>query len=444
MNQGSQKEAKAIVILGATGDLSKRKLIPALNTLLVQGKISPRSIIVGSGRKAMSHEDFRRRFDLTGGFEDNLFYHQGLAGLKEFILSRGEFHRIIVFMALPPETYAATAEQINRAGFGDETLLIIEKPFGRNLETARALNQELTVHYHETQIFRSDHYLAKEAVQNLLVFRFANALFEPAWNNRYIESIQINAFEELGVEDRGQYYDQAGSMRDMVQNHLFQLLCLTTMEPPVSTDAEDIRNQKMNILKCLKVDEVRRGQYREYRREPGIRPDSQTETYVEMKLRIDNNRWADVPIYIRTGKATDRQGTEIGVKFKPLPRILFNKKGEVVPNRIIIKVQPSAGIILELASKIPGMETSITTTNMTFCYHDAFGEEIPEAYQKLLMDALEEDRTLFVSAQETETCWKVLEPVLDRGDLFFYDRGTCPETRYPDVWFDFSKYGGVC
>ena len=437
-------QAKAIIILGATGDLAKRKLIPALNTLLLQRKLSPDSVIIGAGRKELDLEDFRSRFDVTPVFSQRLFYHQGLTGLKDFVLSKGDFGRIIIFLALPPETYASTTEELSKEGFGDETLLIIEKPFGRNLATAERLNKDLVTYFKETQLFRSDHYLAKEAVQNLLVFRFANSLFEPAWNNRYVESIQINAFEELGVLERAAYYDSAGSIRDMVQNHLFQLLCLTTMEPPVSVDAEDIRHQKLNILKCLKVDEVRRGQYEGYRDANGVAADSKTETYVEMKLRIDNNRWAGVPIYIRTGKATNRKGTEIGVKFKSLPRILFNTEGEIIPNRIVIKVQPSAGIILDLASKIPGMETNIGTSKMAFCYRDSFNQEIPEAYQKLLLDALNGDRTLFVSAEETETSWGVLNDILDGEELFYYKPGTCPETIYPEVWLDFEKYTQTC
>lgn len=438
-----EKESKAIIILGATGDLAKRKLIPALNTLHDQGVLSPDAVIVGSGRREIATKDFRDRFSLTPDFSRRLFYHQGLAGLKGFVQSKGDFKKIIVFLSLPPAAYAPTMEQLAREGFGEEALFIIEKPFGRNFETAKALNRDLTTHYRETQIFRSDHYLAKEAVQNLLIFRFANSLFEPAWNNRYIESIQINAFELLGVEERGAYYDSSGSIRDMVQNHIFQLLCLTTMEPPVSVDAENIRNQKVNILRCLEVEEIRRGQYRGYRQEKDIAPDSNTETYVEMKLRINNNRWTGVPIFIRTGKATNRRGTEIGIRFKPLPKILFNRGGDIPPNRIIIKVQPTEGIILDLASKIPGMNTTIGATKMTFYYRDAFDQQIPEAYQKLLTDALEGDRTLFISSEETERSWRVLEGVLDKGELFYYDRGSCPETPYENVWLDFEKYQDV-
>lgn len=434
----------AIVILGGTGDLSRRKLIPALENLYKRGELSKDSVIIGSGRRALSIDEFRDKFNLNSPIRNNIFYYQGTPGLKRYIDSLGKFRRIIIFLSLPPATYVKTVNELAPEGFGDDTILIVEKPFGRDYESARDLNKNLTHNFLETQIFRSDHYLAKEAVQNLLVFRFANRIFEPSWNNRYVESIQISAYEELMVEERGEYFDSSGILRDMVQNHLFQLLCLSTMEPPPTLDAEDIRNQKINILKCLRVDEVHRSQYIGYRESPGVAPDSNTETYVEMKLHIDNFRWAGVPIYIRTGKAMARRGTEIGIKYKALPKILFNDDNKVSSNQIIIKVQPSEGIILELANKIPGMETSIGTTNMAFCYRDAFANVIPEAYQKLLADALNGDRTLFVSANETETSWKLLEPFLDKGELTFYESGKPPESPYSEVWIDFEKYKGIC
>ena len=441
-----KNEQQAIVILGATGDLAGRKLIPALDALFSRGKLCSDLLVIGSGRKDITLEDFRKRFSISSEFSERLFYHIGIQGLRRFIQEQteGDMRRIIIFLALPPQTYTDVIEELETEGFGDESLLIVEKPFGRNLETARELNNRLTRRFKETQIFRSDHYLAKEAVQNLLIFRFANSLFEPAWNNRYIESIQINAFEEIGVGSRGVYYDAAGCIRDMVQNHLFQLLCLTTMEPPVSIEAEEIRNQKLNVLKCVNIEDVRRGQYRGYRNEKGVDPHSDTETYVEMKLRIDNYRWVGVPVYLRAGKATHRRGTEIGIRFRPLPRILFNREGRLVPNRIIIKVQPAEGIVLDLASKVPGMDNTISMSKMSFCYRQSFNGEIPEAYQKLLMDALQGDRTLFISDRETELSWRILDPVLDKGRLFNYKQGTCPETRYPDVWFDFGEYTSVC
>ena len=437
-------EKAAIVILGATGDLAGRKLIPALDLLYQQKNLNDGTVILGSGRRPITDNEFREKFSASDEFKQRLFYHQGISGLKKTLDARGKFTRIIVFLALPPETYERITAELASEGFGEETFIIVEKPFGRDLETARHLNRTLTAHFREDHIFRSDHYLAKEAVQNILIFRFANSVFEPSWNNHYVDSIQINAFEEIGVEDRGAYYDNAGSIRDMIQNHLFQLLCLVTMEAPVSLDSEDIRNQKINILKNLRVVSCSRGQYEGYRNESGIRKDSDTETYAEMELRIDNYRWAGVPIYIRTGKATDRKGTEIGLKFKHLPEILFNREGELEPNRVIIKVQPAEGILLDLSGKIPGMNMEIVGTKMAFCYRESFNQKIPEAYQKLLMDALNGDRTLFVSAGETEAGWEVIGPWLDRGELFIYRRGTCPPSSYKGVWIDFSQYAGFC
>ncbi|MBI9101185.1 MAG: glucose-6-phosphate dehydrogenase [Spirochaetales bacterium] len=434
----------AIVILGATGDLAQRKLIPALDLLYQQNNLGEGTILVGSGRKPVSHEDFKSLFNASKDFEKQMFYHQGIEGLWDYLKTKGEFNRIIVFLALPPETYEKVTGDLAKEGFGEETFLIVEKPFGRDIETARHLNRTLTTHFREDHIFRSDHYLAKEAVQNILIFRFANSVFEPSWNNHFVESIQINAFEEIGVEDRGAYYDTAGSIRDMIQNHLFQLLCLVTMEAPVSLNSEDIRNQKINILKNLRVVNTYRGQYEGYRNEKGIKENSDTETYAEMELRIDNYRWAGVPIYIRTGKATNRKGTEIGLKFKHLPEILFNQGGNLEPNKIIIKVQPAEGILLDLSGKIPGMNMEIVGTKMAFCYRESFNQNIPEAYQKLLLDALKGDRTLFVSARETETSWEVIQPYLDTGDVFIYRKGSCPKTSFGDIWIDFSQYAGFC
>ncbi len=434
----------AIIILGATGDLARRKLIPALDLLFQQNKLDRGTIIVGSGRKSMAHTDFRTRFSTSPGFQEHLFYYQGISGLCTFLQEQGEFDKIIIFMALPPETYEKTSEALSREGFDDKTFLIIEKPFGQDLVTAKHLNTTLASHFREDHIFRSDHYLAKEAVQNILIFRFGNNVFEPAWNNHYIDSIQINAFEEIGVEDRGEYYDTAGCIRDMIQNHLFQLLCLVTMEPPVSLDSEDIRNQKINILKNLRVVSSHRRQYEGYRKEKGIDKNSDTETYAEMELRIDNYRWSGVPIYIRTGKSMNRKGTEIGLKYKSQPPILFNENGSLDPNQVIIKVQPAEGIILDLSGKIPGMNTQIAGTKMSFCYRESFDQVIPEAYQKLLLDGLNSDRTLFVSAVETETSWKIIEPWLGKGEIETYPRGTCPASPFGDIWIDFSQYTGLC
>jgi glucose-6-phosphate 1-dehydrogenase len=439
-----QTSQSAIIILGASGDLAHRKLIPALARLFEQEKLDKTSIVVGSGRTELSDEQFRADFELPAAFADSMYYHQGLEGIKAFIDSKGSFRKVIVFMALPPRVYAHTAEELAREGFGAETTLIIEKPFGYDFDSAHRLNADLLHYFDEQQIYRIDHYLAKEAVQNILVFRFANSLFSPVWNSHYIDTIQINAFETIGVEDRGAYFDNAGIIRDMIQNHLTQLLALLTMEAPVSLNAEDIRTQKIDILKALDIRECCRYQYRGYHQEKGVAPDSTTETFAEMKLFINTFRWAGVPVYIRTGKALNRKGTEIGIRFKPLPRLLFNEQGEVESNKIIFKIQPAEGIVIDLSSKMPGGEARLLNSNLTFCYRDHVGSEIPEAYQRLLLDALRGDRTLFVSAEETELSWQKFQPFLDNGPVHSYERGTVPAPCLTHSWIDFDRYVSAC
>ena len=434
----------AVVILGASGDLAQRKLIPALSALYNAGEIDDSIRIIGSGRTELTDDAFREKFNAKGKFRALLSYHTGTKGLKSHIEPMGAFRHIIFFLALPPKAYADTAADLSGEGFKENVTLIIEKPFGYDYESAKELNRRLTGYFDESQIFRIDHYLAKEAVQNILVFRFANSIFYPVWNSGYIESIQINAFEQIGVEDRGAYFDGAGMIRDMVQNHLMQMLCLLTMEAPVSLDAEDIRSQKMNVLKAIEVEECYRSQYEGYRDEPDIAPDSQTETYAEMKLKINNFRWNGVPVYLRAGKALHRKGTEIGFKFKALPRLLFNHDGEVESNTIIFQIQPSEGIVVDLSSKIPGNDSRITRTSMKFCYSDSFSAEIPEAYQKLLLDALKGNRTLFVSAEEAELSWRKIEPFLDKGELAIYPRGQLPDSRFQIDWIDFERFCPVC
>jgi len=434
----------AIIILGASGDLSHRKLIPALAALWDRERLHECTAIIGSGRTVMTHEEFRVDFDSGDSFKKHLYYHQGFEGLREFVDSLGTFGQIIFFFSLPPAVYTTTARRIHELGFRENVRIIIEKPFGMDYESARSMNRDLRSLYNEKNIYRIDHYLAKEAVQNILVFRFANSLFEPVWNSRYIESIQINAYEELGVENRGAYFDKSGIIRDMIQNHLFQLLSLMTMEAPVSLDPDDICMQKTSILKALRVERVARAQYEGYREEPKVSKDSKTETYAELELYIDNFRWTGMPIYIRTGKALDRKGTEIGIKFKELPRLLFNSEGNLKQNQIIFNIQPAAGIILDVSTKIPGTNLEITNTNMNFCFSDSFTEEIPEAYQRLLLDAIIGDKTLYVSADETEISWKKIEPFLDKGDLATYKRASVPDNLLGIKWIDFENYTSMC
>lgn len=435
----------AIVILGASGDLANRKLVPALNVLFDQGKLCSSTAIIGCGRTPFSKEDFRSHFKVSTEFADHLFYHQHIPGLKDYINSLGTFTRIIIFLSQPPVAYGPTARELAAEGFSNNVSLIIEKPFGYDFNSARALNSELAACFPENQIFRIDHYLAKEAVQNIMVFRFANMLFDPVWNSKYIESIQISALENFGIVERGQYFDSSGIVRDMVQNHLLQLLSLLTMDAPASLCAEDIKHQKINILKTIRVEKLYRFQYEGYKNERGVRPESLTETFAELELSINNLRWAGTPVYVRTGKAVHRKGTEIGVRFKALPKVLFNIQGGINPNQILFKIQPAEGIIVDMSTKIPGTDEQITRTTMNFCYRDSFARENPEAYQRLLYDALRGDHTLFVSAAETECSWAIFDGHLeDDPEIEMYPQGMLPKSKLSADWIDFDKYLPLC
>jgi glucose-6-phosphate 1-dehydrogenase len=436
--------ATAIVIPGASGDLAKRKLVPALDILFQQEKLGPSPLIVGTGRTSFTDDEFRKRFPVSAPFAQRMFYHQHISGIRQFIVSRGSFSRVVFFFAMPSDGYAATAREIVAEGFGKETAIVIEKPFGYDAASARALNRELLPLFDEEQIFRIDHYLAKEAVQNILVFRFANSLFEPIWNNRYVESIQISALEEVKITERCDYFDKTGIIRDMVQNHLLQLLCLLTMEAPVTLHPEDICCQKAISLRSMRIDACHRFQYHDYCSHHGIAAASTTETFAELQFSINNLRWTGVPVFIRTGKAVHRNGTEIGVRFKTLPRLLYNETGTLPPNQIVFKIQPAEGIILAIQSKVPGTDNTLDRSTMNFCYRDSFANAIPEAYQRLLFDVLRGDRTLFVNARESEAAWEVVEPVLDRGPLALYEPGKLPESKLPVDWIDFDSYQGLC
>ncbi len=434
----------AFVILGATGDLTRRKLMPALSRLFELHAFTKFCAIVGSGRHAMSDEKFRGLFEAPGEFGTLLSYHQGIAGLKEYLQRKGTFSRVIVFLALPPEVYTSTARELYEEGFRGETSLIIEKPFGSDLASAGSLNAELSRYFPESQIYRNDHYLAKEAVQNILVFRFANMLFQPEWNAQHIESIQINASETQGIGSRGPYFDKAGIIRDMAQNHLMQLLALMTMEAPVSLSPGDINAKKIDVLRSLTIEQSVRYQYEGYRREKGVDPESATETYAELKLAINNFRWAGMPIYMRCGKALDRTGTEMSVRFKAPPRVLFNERGGIPHNMIVFKIQPAEGIIVNMSSKEPGNEIRMSTTNMTFCYRDSFNGEMPDAYQRILLDVIRGDHTLFVTAAETQQLWKIIDPVVGKGNLSYYKPGELPPTALDIPWTDFGKFSHIC
>lgn len=440
-------EKTAIIILGASGDLAKRKLTPALQELLVSGGIDAAScVVVGSGRTEFSDEEFRLHLGVETGVCDCFRYHRGIGGLRGYLNGLGDFGQYVFFFSLPPKVYAETARALKEEGFSDNVRLIVEKPFGSDYASARELNRSLTGVYPEERIYRIDHYLAKETVQNILVFRFANALFEPVWNSAHIDSIEINAFETLGVEQRGGYFDKTGIIRDMVQNHLLQLLSLLMMDPPVSLSAEDIGSRKRDLLKNLRVAECRRYQYSGYQTEEKVANDSDTETFAELKIEVCSHRWHGVPVYIRTGKKMPRSGTEIGVKFKPVPPILYNREGGVPANKIVFIIQPHSGIVINHMSKVPGQDGALAETNLNFCYNSAFGDIMPEAYRKLLLDALKGERTLFVDSELTELAWKKIEPVLDRGDLTLYRPGTVPHSLIKPTgeWIDMEVFANVC
>ncbi len=433
----------AIIIAGASGNLAKKKLIPALEILFEGNRLGPDPLIVGTGRSVLTDEAFRNCCTRSASFAAKIFYHRNLAGIRRFIRDRGRFERVVFFLALPPSAYVSTARQIVEEGFGSETSIIIEKPFGYDTASACKLNSELSPLFDESRIFRIDHYLAKEAVQNILVFRFANSLFDPVWNSRCIESIQISALEQDRIAERGAYFDKAGIIRDMVQNHLLQLLSLLTMEPPVSLHPDDICCEKTMILRTLRIEACHRFQYEGYLAERNVDPSSTTETFAELQLTINNFRWAGVPVFIRTGKAVHRRGTEIGVRFRKLPRLLYNEGGTLQPNQIVFKIQPAEGIILDIQSKTPGTDNELTRSTMNFCFRDSFTGNIPDAYQRLLFDVLRNDHTLFVKAHESETAWRVVEPVLDSGPVSPYVPGGMPSA-LPVDWIDFDSYQTMC
>ena len=451
-----------MVIFGGAGDLTKRKLIPALYNLASQGLLPDRFAIVGISRREMNSEAFRERIgrdlqefatgpveaSLWNWLEERLYYHRGDAGdpqmyasLRELLAQIDERHgtggNYFYYLATAPSHFATIVQQVGQAGLAREDegrwrRVVIEKPFGRDLESARRLNADITEVLHERQIYRIDHYLGKETVQNILVFRFANGIFEPIWNRRYIDHVQITAAETVGVEDRGGYYEGSGALRDMVPNHLFQLLSLTAMEPPISFDADAVRDEQAKILHAVQgltpeevLSRTVRGQYGAasgngaraagYREESNVAPDSSTETFVALKLLIDNWRWADVPFYLRTGKRLPRRVTEIAIQFKQAPFVLFRDTpvDQLAPNRLVLNIQPEEGISLSFGAKTPGPIVRLGPVDMDFAYSDYFGATPSTGYERLLYDCMTGDATLFQRADMVEAGWRVVTPILD-------------------------------
>jgi len=448
-----------VVIFGATGDLTMRKLIPALFNISADGELPPGLTVVGFARRPKTDEQFRQeqeeatrkfsrqtvRDEIWNGFAQSIFYHQsefhdpsGYKSLAERLGKidgqRGTGGNRLFYLAAAPDQFEPILKNLKDAGLnktreGSWARVIVEKPFGSDLASARKLNEIVRNAFAENQTYRIDHFLGKETAQNILVLRFANAIFEPIWNARYIDHIQITAAEMLGVEGRAGYYEGAGALRDMVQNHMLQLLCLVAMEPPTDLDADSIREEKVKIVKSLRritegevARNVVRGQYAEgaingksvpgYRSEQNVKPDSKTETFVALRVRIDDWRLADVPIYIRVGKRLPKSGTEISVHFKKAPPVLFNKESvSLDQNVLVIRIQPDEGISLRMQAKMPGNSFRIEPVKMDFHYGTSFGKASPEAYERLLLDAMSGDATLFARRDEVEEAWAFIDPI---------------------------------
>jgi glucose-6-phosphate 1-dehydrogenase len=462
LRTGKPADPCTMVIFGAAGDLTRRKLIPALYNLAKSDLLSREFAVVGIARSEMSNEQFRSKIsedmkkyasdgidpDLWEWFVRRLYYVRGnfddktlYARLKELLEKVDGDHSThgnhLYYMATSADYFGPVVEELAAVGLMEQNdqqwrRVIIEKPFGHDLESARSLNQQLLSVAQENQIYRIDHYLGKETVQNILALRFANGIFEPIWNRRYIDHVQISVCETVGVEGRGSYYDRAGALRDMVPNHIMQLISLTAMEPPVSFQANAVRDEQAKILHAIQplssedvLTKTVRGQYGEgtigeervpaYREEPDVPRESRTETFVAMKLSIDNWRWADVPFYLRTGKRVGGRHTHIVIQFRRAPFVLFRDTpvANLMPNQLVLHIQPEEGISLRFAAKVPGPAMRLGAVDMAFEYQDYFGTQPSTGYERLLHDCMIGDATLFQRADMVEAGWCVVSPVLD-------------------------------
>ena len=459
-------EPCALVIFGASGDLTRRMLLPALYNLALDRRLPPRFAVIGFARTEWDDEQFRRQAreavaefsrrpideDVWQSFSSNLFYvtgeyhkpesHERLTDLLDRVEEeQGTAGNRIYYLALPPTTFPLIIQQIRKTHYrerdGEErhgwARVIVEKPFGGDLRSALELNRHIHSVFREDDVYRIDHYLGKETVQNILVFRFANGIFEPIWNRNYVDHVQISVAESIGVGRRGGYYEEAGAMRDMVQNHLLQLLSLVAMEPPLAFNGRSVRDEKVHVLDAvqhIQGDAVRtsttRGQYGPgwvsgeevagYRQEADVAPESRTETFVALKLCIDTWRWADVPFYLRTGKRMPKRSTEIAIQFKRAPHLLFRDVVDVAalePNILTMRIQPNEGISLRFHTKVPGSPVRIRAANMDFLYGASFLMQAPSAYETLLLDALRGDNTLFARADEVEAAWSIVDDIVE-------------------------------
>jgi glucose-6-phosphate 1-dehydrogenase len=449
-----------LVIFGGTGDLAHRKLLPAVYNLAHEGALPERFNLIAISRSDIAHDDYRAmardsikqhsrrppddqvlekllenvRY-VPGTFDDDSVFTKLGQELKQFEEDAGIVFNRVFYLSTSPTFFPLIVSKLGQHGLEHhddaEVRVVIEKPFGTSLAEARQLNREVLGVLYENQVFRIDHYLGKETVQNMLAFRFANGMFEPIWNRNFIDYVQITAAEDLGIGRRAEYYDRAGALRDLVQNHMLQLLTLLCMEPPVTFSADDVRDEKVKVLHAIHTPTAEtvpnmtvRAQYTagmaegkevpSYLDEDGVPKDSHTETYVALRLEVDNWRWAGVPIYVRTGKRLARKVTEIAVQLKPVPHLAFQAEGSVgvQPNLLIMTMQPNEGVSLSLGAKIPGTRMRIRPVNMEFLYGTAFLSQSPEAYERLIMDAMRGDATLFTRDDEVEAQWRICDPIL--------------------------------
>ncbi|MEE8385308.1 MAG: glucose-6-phosphate dehydrogenase, partial [Dehalococcoidia bacterium] len=459
-----QLEPCGIVIFGASGDLTHRKLGPALLSIFQRGLLADGSFILGCGRTEMTDEQFRSSLSeslkgetdsgnrpmldmfikrchyIAGGYDDYEFYSRMRSLLEELEEKYPTGGRRVFYLSIPPSLFPGVVDNLGAAGLtaedrrsGKWVHVVVEKPFGHDLESAMELDRQLYKVLDEKQIYRIDHYLGKETVQNLLVFRFANTIFEPVWNRNYIDHVQITVAESVGVEHRAGYYEQSGQLRDMFQNHIMQMLSLVAMEPPSSFDADRVRDEKVKLLRTIRplpVDNlgsaVVRGQYTAgqvggtkapgYRQEAGVAPDSTVETYVAARLLLDNWRWHDVPFYIRSGKRLPHRTSEVAITFKQVPHSMFSGvlAEQLEPNVLVINIQPEEGVSLTFQAKRPGPQVKMVPLTLDFHYRDVYSKGLPDAYERLLIDCVAGDQTLFIRHDEVTVAWSLRTPVLER------------------------------
>ena len=443
MTEVRRSPPATFTIFGASGDLTARKLLPALGALADDGLLGDGFGLVGVARTKMSDDEFRAKVDeatpehgeawraivgraryVAGGYDDDQTYATLARVVKDFA---HDTH--VAYLAAVPAVVPGIIRSLGTSGIA--TRVVIEKPFGQDLASARALDELCHRYFDERQIYRIDHYLGKETVQNVLALRFANAIFEPIWNRRYVDHVQITVAEQLGVEGRAGFYESAGALRDVVQNHVMQVFALIAMEPPGQIDAEGIRDEKVKVLKAVEsldagkiVDDVVRGQYTAgtidgeaapgYREEERVAPDSDTETFVALRLGVDNWRWAGVPFYLRTGKRLPKRATEVALRFQTVPHLPFAATAArgLHANTLIVRVQPDEGIMVEFGAKVPGQGFTLRSVSMDFCYDRAFAEKPHDGYERLLLDALVGDPTLFIRSDETQAAWAICDPIL--------------------------------